>query len=230
MKNIKRISAMVLCALTIISSNSSIFASEVISVEEKPNYTVTRYNDNGVIVDVVTSEEDNIDKKQIDLEMRGGEAFRESNPNEKKLSGDYYFGIKGQASSNTYSEVRGNGYIRATTMSPFDIRVWGGQTKGHYWGNASTPSKMVLREKITYDGLAISISWPPGFSGTSNSREWVSSDYNNTFNATAYREQSSAKSLLSTFSVTVQDGADVYINNVCHKARASVKKGVWDWV
>ncbi|MEF9990813.1 MAG: hypothetical protein RRZ84_03605 [Romboutsia sp.] len=40
MKNIKRISTMVLCALTIISLSSSIFASEVISVEEKPNYKI----------------------------------------------------------------------------------------------------------------------------------------------------------------------------------------------
>ncbi|MEG0843028.1 MAG: hypothetical protein RSF39_02635 [Romboutsia sp.] len=125
---------------------------------------ITRYNDNGVIVDIVTSEEDNINKEEIDLEIRGGEAFRESNPNEKKILGDYYFGIKGQASSNKYSEVRGTGYIRATTMSPFNIRVWGGQTNGHYWGNASKPTKMVLREKITYNGTAVFISWAPGFS------------------------------------------------------------------
>lgn len=140
----------------------------------------------------------------------------------------YYFSGVVEA-SNPDCEVLSTGYISAWTITPHKLSVYDGATKGRYFG-ASNPQGIVVRQKYAFSGVAVSVSWPLGFSGSSAIREWVSEKYTDTWRVDAERDAASGTCLLSLFSVTVTDGSDVYVNNNIYKARYSIKRDIYNFI
>lgn len=222
---LKKVMSMFLLSLLIFSISGQAFAAAPTMISKKniSGSVVEEYLDKGISVKVYRDPK-GINKGAIEKSEKSQLA---TNSNLMALSSSYYFSGAVEA-SDPNCEVLSDGYISAKTFSPHELSVYGGQTKGRYFGS-SNPQGIVVRQMYSFDGFAASVSWPPGFSGSSTVREWVSEKYNNTWRVDAERENATGSCLISLFSVTVTDGSDVYVNNKIYKARYTIKKGIWDF-
>ena len=203
------------------------FSSSASFANVKNNTNIT-HNDKGVNVIITRANVKEIDKKLEDSKILS--TFNNNN-NQTLYSTSQSIDGYGVSSTNNNVQVRTAGQISAHTVSIHKLKVQDGYTVGYWWGsNPVNAQTIVLRQRYSFNGTVLSVSWPPGFTGSTTVREWISAEYRDTWRAQAMREVAEGTSLISLFSVTVEDGADVYISNVCHKARYTIKKGIWDFV
>lgn len=219
---IKRIS---ICFMIILGLSTQVYASPVpTKIIRENGVEIMQYNDKGVTVNVY-KDNPNTDKRKIEAKEKS-ELYT---PKATTRSDAFSFRGCAESDENPECEVICNGYISSTTMTPFKLKVYGGKTKGRYFGS-SDPQGIVLIQDYNFSGTAITFGWPPSFEGSRTHKKWVSSKYTDTWRVDAEREKAWGTSLISTFSVTVTDGSDVYVDNNIYKSRYSVKKGVWNFI
>ncbi|MEK3834011.1 hypothetical protein [Paenibacillus sp. FSL R7-0128] len=138
-------------------------------------------------------------------------------------------GATGQFSGNDYNTDSRTTDAAVYTHSTINVSLaffnttitsTGGMSGG--WFGSGSPSKIVLNQSATYNGVSVTVSWPASMTGTPTSKTWVSQPITNSNPAGASHSSLTATALGFT-SVTFSDVADIYLGSQIYRPTSYLK-------
>lgn len=190
--------------------------------------TIKTYNDNGVISKTydVNIEQGQGTKVMFDKvlsniveqdainglsDTMATTALKEKNFNSQKTAGTSGTQLycKARQIGTFYGGPNGNKTI---------LGVKNTRSLAEYANEDIKPSKMTIQETVTFSGLNMAISWPPSWSGSSNSATWNSQPYTNCYVAISYWPTISIDQATLSSSMTCSTRSDIYFGNRSYAA------------
>ncbi|WP_430111425.1 hypothetical protein [Paenibacillus sp. B1-33] len=184
---------------------------------ESKEFTLKQYNDNGVTV------------YGFDVEDPSYRQAAMSYIN--KLTGDTGAVFQpvgllpGESEYQNDTQTDGNAMSYAwkiNTAGNWDNNFEGGQSSA--WNGSGNASYIVLNQNISVSGIGVTVSWPPGVSGSSTSGSWQSQPIkDNVAGASFAGMKVSGTSWATSFS----ENGDVYVNNRVYRPVTYIKFSVF---
>ncbi|MGG1638799.1 hypothetical protein [Paenibacillus sp. NRS-1760] len=158
------------------------------------------------------------------------------NPNNAQLRAATYCAgektVTGYGSNNNaISTTKADSCVWSTVGFPFSVEhrsVEAGSQTGKWLGCTPqcTPNKMIFHQTTTFDGVLVTVGWPPFFVHTGTTGTWTSAEVTNSYNFIVDRPYIEAKTSWLTagaiFSVEVKDQVDVYVNGAIYKPQSII--------